>query len=81
MQAGLPTDSVYLARVDGAVVAALRARMAEVLRTGAYDPATLYVLRDSESVALAQASHDPARDAIMQVDGYWVLAPGWLARR
>jgi hypothetical protein len=81
MQAGLPTDSVYLARVDGAVVAALRARMAEVLRSGAYEPATLYVLRDSESVALAQASHDPARDAIMQVDGYWVLAPGWLARR
>jgi hypothetical protein len=39
------------------------------------------VLRDSESVALAQASHDMARDAIMQVDGYWVLAPGWLARR
>jgi hypothetical protein len=80
MQAGMPTDSVYLARVDGAVVDALRRRMAEVLASGAYEPATLYVLRDVESLARARASHDPARDAIVQVDGYWVLAPGYLAR-
>lgn len=80
MQAGMATDSVYLARVDGAAVAALRTRMAEVLGSGVYEPATLYVLRDAASLALARASHNPARDAILQVDGYWVLAPGWLAR-
>ena len=80
MQAGMPTDSVYLARVDGTVVDALRRRMAEVLASGAYEPATLYVLRDVESLARARASHDPRRDAIVQVDGYWVLAPGYLAR-
>jgi hypothetical protein len=80
MQAGLPTDSVYLARVDGAAVASLRARMAEILASGAYEPATLYVLRDADSLARARASHDPARDAILHVDDYWVLAPGWLAR-
>lgn len=80
MQAGLPTDSVYLARVDGAAVAALRARMAAILASGAYEPGTLYVLRDADSLARARASHDPTRDAILHVDDYWVLAPGWLAR-
>ncbi len=80
MQAGMATDSVYLARVDGAAVAALRARMAEVLASGTYEPGTLYILRDADSLARARASHDPARDAILHVDDYWVLAPGWLAR-
>ncbi|MCO6415270.1 DUF6311 domain-containing protein [Siccirubricoccus sp. KC 17139] len=78
--AGLPTDSIYMARVDGAAVAALRARMAELLRSGAYEPGTLYILRDAESLALAEASHVPGRDLLRQADGYWVLAPGWWAR-
>jgi hypothetical protein len=60
--------------------AALRAKVAEVLRSGAYEPGTLYILRDAESLALAEASHDPARDAILTADGYRVLAPGWRAR-
>jgi hypothetical protein len=79
MQSGMATDSVYLARVDRAAVKTLRAHMAERLADGAYEPATLYVLRDSESLALARQSHDPTKDAILNVDGYWVLAPGWLA--
>ncbi len=79
-QAGMPTDSVYMARVDEGRAAALRAKMAEVLRSGAYEPGTLYILRDAESLALARASHDPARDAILEADGYRVLAPGWQAR-
>ncbi|MBX6742637.1 MAG: hypothetical protein IRY87_11410 [Acetobacteraceae bacterium] len=79
-QAGLPTDSVYMARVDEAAVAALRAKTAASLASGDYEPGTLYVLRDAESLALARASHDPARDLILQADGYWVLAPGWISR-
>lgn len=80
MLAGMPTDSVYLARVDGAALDALRARTAEILASGAYEPGTLYILRDADSLARARASHDRARDALLHVDGYWVLAPGWLAR-
>ncbi len=79
-QAGMPTDSIYMARVDEGRAAALRAKVAEVLRSGAYEPGTLYILRDAESLALAEASHDPARDAILTADGYRVLAPGWRAR-
>jgi hypothetical protein len=74
---GVPTDCIYLARVDDAALAALRAKVAEILRGGAYEPDTLYILRDETSQALAQASHDPARDLLMEVDGLWVLAPGW----
>jgi uncharacterized protein DUF6311 len=73
----VPTDCIYLARVDDAALAALREKVAEVLRSGAYEPDTLYVLRDETSQALAQASHDPARDLLLEVDGLWVLAPRW----
>jgi hypothetical protein len=77
----VPTDCIYLARVDDAALAALRAKVAEVLRSGAYEPGTLYVLRDEASQALAQASHDPARDLLLEADGFWVLAPGWRQAR
>jgi hypothetical protein len=66
--------------VDGAATAALRARIVEILASGAYEPATLYVLRDADTLALARASRNPARDAILHVDDYWLLAPGWLIR-
>jgi hypothetical protein len=79
-RAGLPTDCIYLARVDDAALAALRAKVAGILGSGPYEPGTLYVLRDTNSLALAQASHDPSRDLILQADGYWVLAPNWRER-
>lgn len=81
VRAGVPTDCVYLARVDEAAVAALRAKVAGSLASGAYEPGTLYLLRDAESLAQARASHDPARDLILQANGHWVLAPGWRERR
>lgn len=77
---GLPTDSVYMARLDDTAAAALTARVREELRTGRYEPGTLYVLRDAPSREVARASHDPARDAVIEADGYVVLAPGWRAR-
>jgi hypothetical protein len=81
VRASVPTDCIYLARVDDAAVAALRANVAGSLASGAYEPGTLYLLRDAESLALARASHDPTRDVILQADGHWVLAPGWQERR
>ena len=80
-RAGLPTDCIYLARVDRARLAALREKVTSVLGSGAYEPGTLYVLRDEESLALARALQDPSRDLILQADGYWVLAPGWRQRQ
>ena len=77
--AGLPTDAIYMARVDPAAVQALRVKVAAILASGAYEPGTLYVLRDEASLALARATHDAARDLILQADTLWVLAPGWCA--
>ena len=78
---GLPTDAAYLSRVDGRVVARLRVEMAERLAAGRFEEATLYVLRDAETVALARAGHDPARDLLGRFDDIDVLAPGWFAPR
>jgi hypothetical protein len=73
----VPTDCVYLARVDDRAIEALRADVAQALYSGAHEPGTLYVLRDEASRALAQTSRDPERDLLLEADGIWVLAPRW----
>jgi hypothetical protein len=78
--ARMPTDSIYMARVDDAALDELRRKVASTLQSGRYEPGTIYVLRDAKSLSLARSSLDPGRDAIVQADGYWVLAPGWLPR-
>ena len=75
---GMATDAVYLARIDAEGVAALVPRVAALLRDGRHEPGTLYILRDAESLALAQAGMNPARDLLTRVGGVDVLAPGWL---
>lgn len=76
---GLETDAVYLARLDPRRVARLNAAMAERLRTGRFEPCTLYVLGDAGAIALARASRDPERDLLEVIDLVMVLAPGWWA--
>jgi len=77
---GLPTDAVYLARLDPAKVEALNARVLEELAEGRHEPGTLYALGSPATVAAALEGMDPERDALLRLDGIWVLAPGWLAR-
>ncbi|WP_439576617.1 DUF6311 domain-containing protein [Elioraea sp.] len=76
---GLETDAVYLARLDPRRVARLNAAMAERLRTGRFEPCTLYVLGDAGAIALARARRDPERDLLEVIDLVVVLAPGWWA--
>lgn len=77
---GLPTDAIYLARVDLARAEALNAATLQRLRQGRPEPGSLYVLGDAAMLEAARAGHDPARDLLAQFDGLWVLAPGWFAR-
>ncbi|WP_198370172.1 DUF6311 domain-containing protein [Roseomonas rosulenta] len=77
---GIGTDSVYLARVAREPLAALRARGAEMVATGRFDPAEFYVLDDASACAAA-ARIDAGRDLLVNLDGMNVLAPGWLAGR
>ncbi|NGM22592.1 hypothetical protein G3576_21440 [Roseomonas stagni] len=75
---GLPTDAVYLARLDPERVAALNATTLARLSTGRHERGSLYVLGDKDALAAAWAGMDPTRDLLRQADGIWVLAPGWL---
>jgi hypothetical protein len=59
-------DSVYLGRVDADALAALRDRETEVLKTGNFDPDTLYIL-DPPSALEAQA-HLTSSDLFSFVD-------------
>jgi hypothetical protein len=75
--AGLPTDAVYLARLDPDRVAALNAATAARLARGRPEPGSLYVLGDAAMLAAARQGLDPGRDLLAEIEGIWVLAPGW----
>lgn len=75
---GLPTDAVYLARVDPARAQALNERVLAELRAGTPEPGTLYVLGAAETLAVARQGLRDG-DLLAQFDGLWVLAPGWQA--
>ncbi|WP_424812692.1 DUF6311 domain-containing protein [Roseococcus sp. YIM B11640] len=74
---GMATDAIYLARADASAVAGLRRRVAQRLMDSDPEPATLYVLRDEESLEIAREGLRPGRDAIIQADGLNILAPDW----
>ena len=74
---GLPTDAVYLARLDPIAVAALNQATLHRLATGQHEPGSLYILGSDETLAAARAGMEPAEDLLTQADGVWVLAPGW----
>lgn len=76
---GMQTDSVYVARHNNAGLDLLRAKDAAVLSSGRYEPGTLYVVRQPSLVPVITAALDEARDAVFQVDGHLVVAPGWNA--
>ena len=69
----LATDAVYLARVDRLALKVARERAVGTLRSGDYEPNTLYIL-DDDVVGRAVTNHI---DMLTQIDGLNVLAPGW----
>jgi hypothetical protein len=76
---GLPTDAVYLARIDPARVEALNAATLRRLGRREPEPGSLYVLAEGPMLEAARAAHDPGRDLLARFDGVWVLAPDWHA--
>jgi hypothetical protein len=77
---GLPTDMVYLARVDWDALAATRAAGERALQQGRTEPGTLYILHGSWAVSLAAQGMDPTADLLAEIDGFRVFAPGWKRR-
>ena len=70
------TDAVYLARIDKSALAAAHRKAWEALRTGRFEPESLYVL---DPGSLRQAVHKLRSDTdlLARIDGLIVLAPGW----
>jgi len=75
----LPTDAVYLSRVDITTLERLRARTAADLAAGRWERGTLYILRNDATRAVVERRLDPTRDLLTVVDGVTVFAPGWRA--
>ncbi len=72
----LATDAVYLARINHSSLMNTQRRALNLLHTGHYEADTLYVL-DEASLRLAALSLNSERDLLAQVDGLFVVAPGW----
>lgn len=71
---GMDIDLVYLGRVDGGKLEALRRYGAEALATGSFEPKTIYLL-DLPS-AIAAAMRTGPDDLVVMVDKRIVLLPG-----
>jgi hypothetical protein len=74
---GMGTDSVYLARLDTERLHMAKSRAANILRSGDYPDASLYIL-DPAEVPVAVEAFDFGADALLLVDGFYVIAPGWM---
>jgi len=72
----LATNSVFLARYDQAKLDAANDAMKERLRTGQYDPKTLYIL-ENDQIIPALLHLNPQKDLLAKIDGFYVLAPDW----
>jgi hypothetical protein len=77
---GMPTDAVYLSRIDPAAVERLNAATPAELAAGRWEHGTLYVLRDEPTRALIARQADLSRDLLAVIDGVPVFAPGWHMR-
>ena len=71
---GMDIDSAYLGRTDEKALSALRTREAEILRTGDFEPQTLYEL-DLTSALTASANLAPD-DLLAIIDDRIILARG-----
>lgn len=72
------TNNVYLARYDESKLVAANAKYEAAIASGKYDPLTLYII-DDERVMPALMHLNDQKDLFFRIDGFNVLAPGWVA--
>jgi hypothetical protein len=70
------TNSVFLARLDESKLTASNRKINSQLRAGPLDRNSLYVL-DLWKTNPEPIIFDPTVDALLKLDGFTVLAPGW----
>jgi hypothetical protein len=72
----MQTESAYLTRYDRDKVQSIEGVQMAELTSGRFEPQSLYIV--SEDVARAVEPHiRPDADLLEEIDGLWVLAPGW----
>jgi hypothetical protein len=74
---GLVTDAAYLSRTSISASDASRERIERGIATGIWPSDTLFIILEEEVARKASATSDPARNFLVRVDGYIVLAPEW----
>lgn len=76
----LSTDIIYLTRYSQARLDAINARNDKMLAQGKFDADTFYILND-KTFEKAKTLINPATDLLAIIDGWNVLAPGFLSRK
>jgi hypothetical protein len=74
---GLGTNAAWLSRYNQKNLAAANEAMLNAIQTGVYDPQALYVL-EKDRLMQALAHYNDKTDLIAEIDGVYVLAPGWI---
>ena len=75
-QHAMGTNSVFLARFDELKLRQANERVNRALRSGSLDNKVFYVI-DLWKKNPTPLQFNPEKDALAQIDGYNVLAPGW----
>ena len=73
----LGTNAAWLSRYNQKNLAAANEAMLSAIQTGVYDPEALYVL-EKDKLMQALAHYNDKTDLIADIDGVYVLAPGWI---
>jgi len=73
----MQTNSVYLARQSSQRLQISNGMQRALLKQGTVNPKTLYILDDQEVIS-ALSVINPQSDLLARINGFNVLAPGWL---
>lgn len=73
---GMSTDAVYLARVNSQSIVVSQVQANAALEQGRFDSDSLYVLQ-KDAVFKAALNMNSSDDLLADVNGYYVMAPGW----
>lgn len=73
---GLPTDAVYLGRMDLNQWRQANQKASKAFATGQYEADSLYLL-DDRALLQAVPTVNTETDLFARIDGFTVLAPGW----
>ena len=77
IQNHLSTNSIFLARVDEQKMMKANNDLNLEIKLGQYSSDTLYILENDKAIAALQSLNKQA-DLFASIDGFNVLAPGWL---